>query len=141
MELAVKVPSVTVKVTAELPSGAGVPEISPVTGSMLNPGGRPLALTLAAGVPPVVYTLILNGCPALPVALVLLAITGPEVGAGCTVIMRVAVVVPAEFVALSPTCDIPAAVGVPMIAPRLVSNVKPGARLKAPSEVAPLASN
>src|SRR5258708_36539496 len=113
MELAVKVPSVTVKVTAELPSGAGIPEISPVTALMLKPGGRPISLTLAAGVPPVVYTLRLNGCPALPVALVLLAITGPEVGAGCTMITRGAVVVPAEFVALSPTCDVPAAGVVP----------------------------
>ena|SRR3984893_10285950 len=141
MELAVKVPSVTVKVTAELPSGEGVPEISPVTALMLNPGGRPLALALAPGVPPAVITWKLKGCPPLPVAAVPLIITGPEVGAGCTVIMRVAAVVPAEFVALSITWDVPAAVGVPVIALRRVSNVKPGARFKAPSEVAPLASN
>ena len=139
-----KDPSVTVKVTAELPSAVGVPEISPVTpGTALrtNPGGRPLAVSVAAGVPPLVNTRKMNGCPTLPVAAELLIITGPAVGNGCTVIKRVAVVVPAEFVALSPTCDVPAAVGVPVIASRLGSNVKPGARLKAPSEVAPLSSN
>ena len=70
---------------------------------MLNPGGSPLALTLAAGVPPVVITWKLKSCPALPVALVLLIITGPDGGAGCTVIVSVAFVVPAELEALSPT--------------------------------------
>ena len=70
---------------------------------MLNPGGRPLALTLAAGVPPVVITWKLKGWPVLPVAAVPLMITGPEEGSGCTVILSVAVVVPATLVALSPT--------------------------------------
>ena len=50
-----------------------------------------------------VITWKLNGCPALPVALVLLVMTGPEGGAGCTVIVSVAVVVPAAFEALNPT--------------------------------------
>jgi hypothetical protein len=103
MAVVVKGPSVTVKITAELPSAAGVPEISPVIESMLNSGGKPFAPTLVAGVPPVVYTWNLKGCPALPVADVLLAITGPEAGAGCTVMMSVAVVVAVEFVALSRT--------------------------------------
>jgi hypothetical protein len=67
--------------------------------------------------------------------------TGPEPGAGCTVRVSVAVDVPRVFVALSPIWNVPAAVGVPMIALRLVLNVKPGARLVAASEVAPLASN
>ena len=98
-----KGPSVTVKVTAELPSAVGVPEIRPVTASMLNPGGRPLALNLAAGVPPVVYTWKSNGCPTLPVALVLLAINGPAGGTCCTVIVSVAVVMPPVFEAFSPT--------------------------------------
>jgi hypothetical protein len=51
----------------------------------------------------VVYTWNLNGRPTLPVALVLLVITGPEGGAGCTVMASVAVVVPAVFEALNPT--------------------------------------
>jgi hypothetical protein len=103
VEVVMIAPSVTVKVTVELPSAVGVPEISPVTASMLNPGGRPLALTLAPGVPPEVYTWKLNGRPTLPVAAVLLAITGPEIGIGCTVRVSVAVVVPVAFEALSPT--------------------------------------
>jgi hypothetical protein len=141
MELLVKAPSVTVKVTAELPAAVDVPEISPVTALILNPGGRPLALTRAAGVPPVVYTWNLNGCPTLPVTAVLLPITGPEGGTACTVIVSVALVVPPEFVALSPAWNVPAVVGVPVIALRLVLNVKPGARLLAAREVAPVASN
>jgi hypothetical protein len=141
MELVVKGPSVTVRVTAELPSAAGIPEIRPLTVSMLNPEGRPLALTLAAGVPPVVYTWKRNGCPTLPVTLVLLAITGPEAGAGCTVSMSGAVVVPPEFIALSSTWNVPAALGVPMTALRVVSKVSPEGRLVTASEVAPLASN
>src|SRR5258708_38627853 len=137
MELAVKVPSVTVKVTAELPSGAGIPEISPVTALMLKPGGRPLALTLAAGVPPVVYTLILNGCPALPVALVLLAIIGPEVGAGCTVRKRVAVVWPTEFAALSLTWNVPAAAGGPQACAVACANGQRGAWSDGPRRSGP----
>src|ERR1700694_5147056 len=100
MELVVKAPSVTVKVTAELPSAVGVPEIRPVTASMLNPGGRPLALTLCAGVPPVVMNWKLKGCQGLPVALVPLIMTGPAAGTGWMVIVSVAVVVPAAFIAL-----------------------------------------
>ena len=78
----VKAPSVTVKVTAKLPSKAGVPEITPVTASMLNPAGRPMALILAAGVPPVVVTWKRKNCPGLPVAALLLVMVGPEEGTG-----------------------------------------------------------
>jgi len=52
----VKLPSVTVSVTSELPLVAALPEMIPVTGSTDRPGGSPVALTLAAGLPPVVYT-------------------------------------------------------------------------------------
>ena len=108
---------------------------------MLNLGGRPFALIRTPAVPPVVYTWKRNGCPTLPVTLVLLAITGPEAGAGCTVSMSGAVVVPPEFIALSSTWDVPAALGVPMTALRVVSKVSPEGRLVTASEVAPLASN
>ena len=102
----VKAPSVTVKVTAELPAAAGVPEISPGTPGtalILNPGGRPLALIVAAEVPPIVKTRKLNGRPTLPVAAVALPITGPAGGKACTLMVSVAIVVPALFEALSPT--------------------------------------
>ena len=69
----------------------------------------------------------------------LLIITGPEAGNGCTVIVRVSLVVPVEFAALSPTWNVAARVGVPVIALRLVLNVKPGGRLLAPTEIAPVA--
>src|ERR1700682_3240627 len=131
-------PSVTVKLTAELPSAAGVPEISPVTASMTNPAGRPVALTLVAGLPPVVITWKLNRCPTLPVALVLLVMTGPE-GAGCMVRVSVAVAVPSAFDALRATGNVPAVVGVPVMAARFALKVKPAGRLAAASEVGPLA--
>jgi hypothetical protein len=88
-----------------------------------------------------VYTWKLNGCPTLPVALVLLAMNGPAGGTGCTVMGRVAVVVPAAFEAFRPTGKVPTSVGTPMIAARLVSNFKPGGNWLAPSVVAPSASN
>src|ERR1700720_3764099 len=91
MEVVVRVPAGTVRVTAELASAVGVPEIRPVTASMVNPGGRAVALTLADGLPPVMATWKLNARPTRPVALVLLAMTGPEEGVGCTVIVSVAV--------------------------------------------------
>ena len=40
-------PSVTDSDTAKLPSEVAVPEISPVIGLMLNPGGRPPAVNRA----------------------------------------------------------------------------------------------
>ena len=52
----VRLPSVTVRDTLKLPSDVGVPEIWPVTGSKLKPGGKPLALSRAAAVPPLVIT-------------------------------------------------------------------------------------
>ena len=88
-----------------------------------------------------VYTWKLNGCPALPVALVLLAITGPEGGAGCTVMVSVAVVVPPLPVALRFVWKVPVTVGVPVMAERPALNVKPGGRLVTAREVAKRVSN
>ena len=75
-------PSVTVNVTPKPPSEVGVPEISPVTGSAFNPGGRPLASNCADELAFFVNTRKLKGCPVRAVILVPLMITGPEVGAG-----------------------------------------------------------
>src|ERR1051326_6875792 len=77
--------SVTIRVTRKLPSIVTVPEISPVAGSAVNPGGRPIALNVVVGLPPLVITWNLNGLPVLPVALVGLITTGPVVGNGSIV--------------------------------------------------------
>src|SRR5207302_2112236 len=97
--------------------------------------------TLADGLPPVVATWKLNAFPTRPVALVLLAMTGPEEGAGCTVRVSVAVVVPAAFEALSPTWNVPVAVGVPVMAARFALKDRPAGRLVTASEVAKRVSN
>jgi len=105
---------------------------------MTNPGGKPLAVRVAAGVPPVVNTRKMNGCPTLPVAAELLIITGPAVGNCCTVIKRVAAVVPPLFEANNGTWNVPVAVGVPAIVNPL--SVNPGGRVPVSSAVAPGAS-
>jgi hypothetical protein len=101
VEVVIRAPSVTVKVTPKLPSAVGVPEITPVAGSVLNPGGRPVALKRAVAFPPVVNTSKLNGCPVLAVILVPLMITGPEGGGGRTVSVKIFMPVPNEFEAVN----------------------------------------
>ena len=54
--IAVKLPSVIVRVTIELPSAVALPEMIPVIGSTDRPGGSPLALKRGAELPPAVYT-------------------------------------------------------------------------------------
>jgi hypothetical protein len=99
--LAVELPSVAVSVTAKLPSVLGVPEITPVAGSTLNPAGRPLALSCVPAPPPLVITWKRKRSPARPVALVPLVMA--RVAAGSTVIVSVVLTVPAAFVALNGT--------------------------------------
>jgi hypothetical protein len=48
--------SVADSLTKKLPFVVAIPEISPVTGSALRPGGRPMALSRAAELPPLVLT-------------------------------------------------------------------------------------
>src|SRR5439155_4083067 len=79
-------PSTAATCTAKLPSEFGVPEIRPAAASRLNPEGRPLTLNCVAGLPPDVSSWKLNGCPVLPVALLLLIIVSVE--AGCTVVFK-----------------------------------------------------
>ena len=100
VEVVVRAPSLTVRVTPKLPSTMGVPDMTPVAGSALNPGGRPVALKRAVASPPMVNTSNLKGCPVLAVTLVPLAITGPEEGKGRTVSVKVFIPVPNEFVAV-----------------------------------------
>ena len=133
--------SVAESVTRKLPSVVAVPEISPVTESMLKPGGRPVAVTRAAAVPPVVFTWKLKRLPVLPVALVTLMITGPAAGNDWPFRTRVALVVPVEFVALSPIWNVPSIVELPTIARMAGSNVKPEGKSLTSNEVAPLVSN
>lgn len=141
VEVVVKLPSVTVKVTAKLPSTVGIPVMRPVTGSASRPAGRPLAVKRAARLPPVVATRKLNTRPVLPPAAVLLMNAGPGEGGGCTVIVSVALVVPPAFMALSPVEKVPGVVGLPTIERREVLNARPGGGLETPSEVAPIAWN
>jgi len=75
--------------------------MTPVAGSALNPGGRPVAVKRAVASPLVVNTSKLKGCPVLAVTLVPLAITGPEDGKGRTVRVKVFMPVPNEFVAVN----------------------------------------
>jgi hypothetical protein len=100
VEVVVRAPSLTVSVTPKLPSTVGVPDMTPVAGSALNPGGRPVAVKRAVASPLVVNTSNLKGCPVLAVTLVPLAITGPEDGKGRTVSVKVFIPVPNEFVAV-----------------------------------------
>jgi hypothetical protein len=101
VEVVLTAPSVTVRVTPKLPSTVGVPEITPVSGSALNPGGRPVAVKRAVAFPPVVNTSKLKGTPVLAVILVPLMTTGPELGGGWIVRVKVFMPVPNEFEAVN----------------------------------------
>ena len=61
-------------------------------------------------------------------ALVGLVITGATTGAAATVIVSVDEVVPISLVAVSVTTEVPAVVGVPVMAPVDVFSVKPAGR-------------
>ena len=63
-----------------------------------------------------------NAVPTVPLAAVALEITGAGTA---TVNARTALPVPALFVALRPTVDVPAAVGVPEMRPVLVLTFSP----------------
>jgi hypothetical protein len=75
-----------------------------------------------------VNTSKLNGCPVLAVILVPLIITGPEVGTGWTVSVRVFIPVPNEFEAVNCICVVPGLVGVPPSMPWMLSKVRPCGR-------------
>jgi len=101
VEVFVADPSLTVRATPKLPLTVGVPDIRPVTGSALNPAGRPVALKRAFVLPPVVNASKLKNCRVLAVIVVPLTIVNPGLDAGCTVSVKVRMPVPNEFDALS----------------------------------------
>jgi len=101
VEVFVADPSVTVRVTPKLPLTVGVPDMRPVTGSALNPAGRPVALKRAFVLAPLVNTSKLKNCPFRAVIVVPLAIVNPGLDAGCTVSVNVRMPVPNEFDAVS----------------------------------------
>ena len=67
--------------------------------------------------------------PTVPVTLIGLVMIGAT-EAGAITMVRTAVLVPAEFVAVSVTNVVPACVGVPLIAPVRGFRARPGGRLK-----------
>ena len=72
----------------------------------------------------------------MPLAVFALLITGADTGAAAIVIERFALPVPPVFVALIVMFDVPAVVGVPLIAPVAVSTVNPVGSPVAPNDVA-----
>src|SRR5438477_5547036 len=106
--------------TSKLPSSAGVPEIRPLTSSIDNPDGSPLALALASEVKPLASTWKAKKLPVLPVALVALVITGPVDGDGSIVIVNVSDPVLELPIALIAAGVEPVWAGVPEITPVVV---------------------
>ena len=73
--------------------------------------------------------------PTVPLAVLALVMTGAAGVVGAIVIDNVAMPVPLVFVAEIVTLVVPAAVGVPEIAPVVVFNVRPGGSPAAPKLV------
>ena len=73
----------------------------------------------------------MNGCPTVPLADVLLEITGVAIGAGTNCTVTLPVPVPEEFVAAIDTVKLPFWVEVPVIAPVLVLRLRPAGRPEA----------
>ena len=113
-----------------MPVAEGVPEIVPeppdVPCNCSPDGSEPLVtLQVIGSVPPLVWMFWLYAVPTVPLAVRALVIAG---FAGLIVMVSVAVPVPPAFVALIVTLDVPAAVGVPVIAPVAVLTDKPVGR-------------
>jgi hypothetical protein len=124
------VESVTVKVKLNVPAVVGVPEMVPVELSMVSPGGSdPLAIDqLYGGVPPVTATVAEYGTPTVPLGREVVVMSPLEPPAETT-IERSAVAVRAvgvvESVTVTVKSEVPAAVGVPEMAPLEASRLSP----------------
>jgi hypothetical protein len=117
---------VALTVTLDVPAAVGVPEIKPVVVFIVRPAGKPEALKLVGEF--VAVTWYEKAVPTFPLAVVALVITG---AATVTVSVSVALPVPAMFVALTVTPDVPPAVGVPEINPVAVFTVRPAGKPEA----------
>ena len=104
----------------------GIPEIKPLAASSFRPGGKPVALTRAAGLVPLANTWKVKGWPVRPVWLVPLVITGVAAGAWVTVRVSMAVSVPDAFEASIVIWLVRAWVGTPLITPVRLLIESPG---------------
>ena len=127
---AVPVESTTLAVKLYVPAVVGVPLIEPVDASNVRPGGRlPVLIENVKGAtPPVAASAELYATPTWAVLPAQASASGV-----LTVMVQLVVVVPAAVPVASTTFAVklyaPAVVGVPVIAPVLVFNVKPGGKL------------
>src|ERR1017187_10209321 len=127
--------------TFDVPATDGVPEMRPVTLLKESPVGSPVALKLVGELVAVIWNE--NAVPTLPDAVKALVRTGvklpPLDPAEVIVMMRVSdVEVPAELLAYTLTCDVPAAVGVPEMRPVALLKESPAGSPVAPKLVGEL---
>ena len=131
----VPVALVAVRVTVLVVAAVGVPLMTPVDGSMVRPGGSPVAPKLV-GVPEAV-TVNVKAVPTVPLAVAELVITGAAPVAA-TDTVSVADPVPPALVAEIVTVLTATAVGVPLIRPVAVLMARPAGSPVAPNKVGEL---
>ena len=116
-----------VRFTTNDPDALGIPEMAPVDGLRVRPAGRLDAPNdVGELLAKIVYPA--KGEPARALAVAELVMTGTGC---CTVRMSVASAVPPALVAPIVTTKMPAAVGVPVIAPDVGLNPRPAGRPEA----------
>jgi hypothetical protein len=105
--------SVTVAATVKLPGAVGVPESTPAADAV-TPAGNPPTVQVYGGTPPAADSVADTGVPTVPAESEAVMVRV----AGVTASVRLAeAVVPFASVTVTPTVELPAAVGVPLIAP------------------------
>ena len=112
-----------------VPTVVGVPDITPAVLSVNPPGKAPCEMLHVIGAVPVAVSVRVYVVPTVPFGSVCAGI----VGAATIVIVSCLVTEPAEFSARTVKVNVPAAVGVPVIAPVVAFSVNPPG--KAPDEM------
>ena len=113
----------TVTVTLDVPGAVGVPDMAPAA-DMVRPPGKPVALHASGGTPPVAANDAVYAVPTVPLAADVVVITS---GAGAMVTVKdPAAVAPALSLTVAVTVNLPAALGVPLIAPAADAVTPPG---------------